>query len=189
VDEAALIVLARGGDGEAFGGLVELHQEAVFRAAFVITGSSDAARDVAQDAFVTAFAHLPRFRAGAPFRPWVLRIGVNAALNHQKSEARRRRRERTVALEPGSGSEPSVEQIVLSSERHRDLLDAIGRLSLDDRTVVAMRYLLDLDEIEMATALGCPRGTVKSRLSRALKRLRAELGEGVGETQLVGSQL
>jgi RNA polymerase sigma-70 factor (ECF subfamily) len=68
--------------------------------------------------------------------------------------------------------------LILAEERRRELLDAINRLGADDRLVIALRWFLELNEEEMAGVLNCPRGTVKSRLSRATTRLRAVIGEG-----------
>jgi RNA polymerase sigma factor (sigma-70 family) len=125
-----------------------------------------------------AYAALPRFRAGAPFRPWLLRIVVNEARNRRKAE--RRRDGVTLRLQaslPRDLAAPSPEDEVLEAERRGALLGALNGLRDEDRTVVAYRYFLGLSEEEMATALSCARGTVKSRLSRALGRLRGALAD------------
>jgi RNA polymerase sigma-70 factor (ECF subfamily) len=84
--------------------------------------------------------------------------------------------------DPASGdAAPSPEALLLADERRRDLLAAINQLRLDDRLVIALRWFLELNEEEMAGVLDCPRGTVKSRLSRATGRLRAILGEAADE--------
>jgi RNA polymerase sigma-70 factor (ECF subfamily) len=70
---------------------------------------------------------------------------------------------------------PSPESAVLAGERRSDLLHAMNRLRDEDREVIAVRYFLDLSEAEAAMTLGVPRGTVKSRLSRALRRLREQM--------------
>ena len=116
-----------------------------------------------------------RFRDGAPFRPWLLTIVTNEARNRRRGETRRA----SLALRAGEDQRElaarSAEDEALERAGRDDLLRAIERLRPADREVVSYRYLLGLDEAETAQALGCARGTVKSRLSRALERLRAEL--------------
>lgn len=151
------------------------------RTAYLVAGIGADADDVAQEAFVKAYYALPRFRPGAPFRPWLLRIVVNEARNRRKASWRRE----GVALRlqaslPGEQAAPSPEDEVLASERRAALLAALNGLREEDRLTVAYRYFLELSEEEMAAALGCARGTIKSRLSRALRRLREALAEAVG---------
>jgi RNA polymerase sigma factor (sigma-70 family) len=138
------------------------------------------AEDAVQEAFVKAYYALPRFRAGAPFRPWLLRIVANEARNRRRSIGRREALVlRAAAAEPG-GAAPSPEAAVLAHGDAEALVRALGQLREPDRIVIAYRYLFDLSETEMADALGVRPGTVKSRLSRALARLRSEI-EASGE--------
>ena len=147
-----------------------------FRTAYVITGSAADAEEVAQDAFVKAYRARGRFRAGAPFRPWLLAIVANEARNRRRSLARRARFELHLAEErPSADAAPSPEAALLVREERAQLLAAIDRLSDEHRQVVACRYLLGLSEQETASVLDCRPGTVKSRLSRALARLGEEL--------------
>jgi RNA polymerase sigma-70 factor (ECF subfamily) len=174
-----LIERAKRGDVAAYEGLVRRYETLAVRTAFAAGGSEADAEDAAQEAFMKAYAALARFRPGAPFRPWLLRIVANEARNRQRSAGRRA----AVALRvtPAAGSDddvPSPEQTVLADERRTALLAAVGRLREDDREVLLLRYFVDLDEAEMAAALGTRRGTVKSRLSRALGRLRVVIAEG-----------
>ena len=151
------------------------------RTAYLVAGTGADADEVAQEAFVKAYYALPRFRAGAPFRPWLLRIVANEARNRRK--ASRRREGVTLRLQaslPAEQAAPSPEEEVLASERRADLLAALNGLREEDRLTVAYRYFLGLSEEEMAAALDCARGTVKSRLSRSLGRLRAVLAETIG---------
>ncbi len=157
-----------------------MHQRIAFRTAWVITRSEADAEEAAQDAFVKAHAALalPRFRDGAPFRPWLLAIVANEARNRVRSAGRRAGLALRVAEERRpDDAVPSPEAALLDSERRRQLLGAIECLPEFAREAIACRYLLELSEEETAAALDCPRGTVKSRVSRALERLRAELGE------------
>jgi RNA polymerase sigma factor (sigma-70 family) len=174
--EDELVARAKRGELEAFEEIVRRHQSIAFRTAWVIAGSAAEAEEAAQDAFVKAHAALGRFREGAPLRPWLLAIVANEARNRVKAAGRRERLVLRVAEErrPG-GAVPSPEAALLDSERREELLAALAELSDTDREVIACRYFLELSEEETAAALGCPRGTVKSRTSRALERLRTRL--------------
>ena len=125
-----------------------------------------------------AFRALRRFRHGAPLRPWLLKIVANEARNRRRASGRRADLPLRLAQERLSPSTaPSPEAAVLAAERRNLLLAALNGLSENDRLVIGYRYLLDLPEADAAAALNWPRGTVKSRLSRALARLRAALTE------------
>lgn len=172
----ALVERAKRGDGAAFSELVQRHQAIAFRTAFVLCRDAADAEEAAQDGFVKAFGALRRFRAGAPFRPWLLTIVANEARNRARSAARRRRLAERAATE--AGHPPPVatpEALALGGERDADLRAALARLDDRDREVLWLRYFADLGEEETAAALACRRGTVKSRTSRALDRLRQEL--------------
>ncbi len=179
LDEAGLVERAQRGDAAAYEELVRLHQEIAFRTACVITRNPADAEEAAQDAFVKAYRALGRFRADAPFRPWLLRIVANEARNRRRAAGRRARLGARAEAEASGGAAPSPESAVLVEERRVALLGALGRLREDDRVVLACRYLVGLSEEETAAALGVRRGTVKSRTSRALERLRTEVGEAV----------
>ena len=154
------------------------HQGIAFRTAYVLSGSAADAEEAAQDGFVKAYRALGRFRREAPLRPWLLRIVANEARNRRRSDARRERLALRAAAEVRPGDAvPSPEAALLTREENERLLGAVERLSDEHRDAVACRYLLELSEEETAAALGVRRGTVKSRLSRALERLREELGE------------
>jgi len=168
---------ARRGDASAFEELVRLHQEIAYRTAYLVVGDADEARDAAQDGFLRAHAALGRFRKGAAFRPWLLRIVANAARNRRRSAARQVGLALRASRESASGdAAPSPEALLLADERRRELIAAINTLRADDRVVIGLRWFLEMGEEEMAAVLDCPRGTVKSRLSRATARLRDALG-------------
>jgi RNA polymerase sigma factor (sigma-70 family) len=176
--ESELVVRAKRGELDAYEDIVRMHQRIAFRTAWMITRSEADAEEASQDAFVKAHAALPRFREGAPFRPWLLAIVANEARNRVRSAGRRTGLALRVAQERRpDDAVPSPEAALLDSERREQLLGAIERLPDPAREAIACRYLLELSEEETAAALGCPRGTVKSRVSRALERLRAELAE------------
>ena len=162
---------ARRGDERAFAELVRMHQEIAFRVAYLISGGE--AEDAVQDGVLKAWRALGRFRPGAPFRPWLLRIVANEARNRRRASGRRAALELRAAREEVSGgAAPSPEAGLLAAEERTRLLAALETLPEDARTALACRYLLDLTEAETAAALGIRRGTVKSRVSRALERLR-----------------
>jgi RNA polymerase sigma-70 factor (ECF subfamily) len=179
LDEAALIVRARDGDVDAYEQLMRAFSDLAFRAACLI-GGPDEADDAVQEAFVKAYRALPRFRDGSPFRPWLLRIVANEARNRRRSQGRRANLALRAAEDrPNGDAAPSPEEAVLAQERRAALLGAVGRLRDEERLVVTYRYFLQLSEAETAAALDVPAGTVKSRLSRALAHLRADLGRPV----------
>ena len=182
LEEPALVERARSGDVQAFEQLVQRYQDLAVRTAWVVTGAAGEAEDAAQEAFVKAWFALGRFRAGAPFRPWLLQIVVNEARNRRKSAGRRANLALRAASQHRNEVEPSPEVATLAGERQQALLDAVNHLREDERLVVACRYFLGLSEAETAETLRCRRGTVKSRLSRALDRLRNELSVTLGDT-------
>jgi RNA polymerase sigma-70 factor (ECF subfamily) len=160
---------------------VRRYADIALRTATFVAGRSADAEDAAQEAFVKAYAALPRFRDGAPFRPWLLRIVANEARNRRRSANRRAELATRVAEDrPSLDAAPSPESAVLAQEQRLSLVAAINALQNEDREVIAARYFLELSEAETAEALAIPRGTVKSRLSRALGRLRARLAETGG---------
>jgi RNA polymerase sigma-70 factor (ECF subfamily) len=177
LDETDLIERTKRGDADAYEALVHAYQGIAFRTAYLISGSAADAEEAAQDGFIKAFRQIGRFRSGEPFRPWLLRIVANEAHNRRRSAGRRARLALRAAGEQGSGDAvPSPEDFALSAERGSEVLAAVESLSEEHRLVIVCRYFLDLSEEETAAALGIRRGTVKSRLSRALDRLREEFG-------------
>jgi RNA polymerase sigma factor (sigma-70 family) len=176
LEDDMLIERARGGDIPAFETLVERYQALAFRSALLVTRETGAAEDAAQEAFLRAFRALPRFRAGSPFRPWLLRIVGNEARRRQASNVRQQNLAAQASYVIPFTTERSVEAQVLDVELRTRLHAAIEALPETDQLVIAYRFVLGLSESEMAAAMNCRRGTVKSRLSRALDRLRSRLG-------------
>ena len=173
LDESELVERARRGDREAYGELVRAYQAIAFRTAYLVAGGATEAEDAAQDGFVKAWRALGRFRAGAPFRPWLLQIVANEARNRRRSAGRRAQLAVRAAAQESSGdAAPSPEASLLDTERRAVLLAAVDALPDDQRLVISLRYFAELSEEETAAALDLPRGTVKSRAARALERLR-----------------
>ena len=172
--DGELVARAKRGDTTAFDALVRRHQGVAQRAAWLITGSSEEAADATQEGFVKAWNALDRFRDDLEFRPWLLRIVVNTARNRRRSAWRfDALRARAAALP--APVEQSAEDAAMAATQHDALIAAMARMGARDREVLACRYLLELSEAETAQVLGCAAGTVKSRLSRALGRLRAQI--------------
>jgi RNA polymerase sigma factor (sigma-70 family) len=174
LDEDDLIQRAKRGDKHAYEELVYAYQGIAFRTAYVLAGNSADAEEAAQDGFVKAWRALGRFRDGAPFRPWLLQIVANEARNRRRSAGRRAHLALRAATEHPSGdAAPSPEAALLSTEQREGLLAAVNELPEDQRSVITLRYFVGLSEQEVAETLDLPTGTVKSRTSRALERLRA----------------
>jgi RNA polymerase sigma-70 factor (ECF subfamily) len=169
-----LIERSRSGDAGAYGELVRRHQQAAFRTALAVCGDRAEAEDATQDAMIKAFHALHRFRAGAPWRPWLLRIVANEARNRRRSAGRRVHLVTRVGAGPDAEA-PGPEELVLAAARRSALTDALRELDRPQREVVVLRHLVGLSEAECAAVIGCRPGTVKSRLSRALDRMRRSL--------------
>ncbi|MFJ8536306.1 RNA polymerase sigma factor [Streptomyces sp. NPDC093591] len=174
VDEAAVIARVRAGEPEAYAQLVRAHTGIALRAAAALGAGADA-EDVVQQAFVKAYCTLGRFKDGAAFKPWLLAIVANETRNTVRTAARQRTlagREAALAeAEPLIPESADPAAAALRIERRAALQAALEKLSEEHRLVVTYRYLLEMDESETAQALGWPRGTVKSRLNRALRKL------------------
>ncbi len=176
--DTELVARAKRGDAAAYEELVRRHQTIALRTAYLVAGNDADAQEAAQDAFLKAYRALGRFRPGFPFRPWLLRIVANEARNRRRSAGRRQALALRAVVDAAPGdAAPSPEAALVAAERREELMGALNRLGDDHRLVLSCRYFLDLSEDETAAALGVRRGTVKSRLARALERLRAELAE------------
>jgi RNA polymerase sigma-70 factor (ECF subfamily) len=175
------VARTRDGDLDAYSALVDRYTALAHRTAYLL-GAGHEAEDVVQEAFVKAFRALASFR-GSSFRPWLLRIVANETHNLVRSRSRRVATElRAAGLELAVQDDP--ESRALSETAGAELLAAVRTLPEKHREVVICRYFLDLTEGETAQVLGCPRGSVKSRLHRAFGRLRPVLAaekEAVGD--------
>jgi RNA polymerase sigma-70 factor (ECF subfamily) len=169
--ERDLIERACEGDESAYELVVREHQEAVFRLAYLFLGDANEAEDAAQETFIRAYRVLKTFDTSRPLRPWLLRMAANLARNRRRAAGRYfAALRRWVFAVP----EPSL-HVELESARlweAQTLWEAMQRLNLKDQEVIYLRYFLELSVNETAEVLKVEAGTVKSRLSRALERLR-----------------
>lgn len=180
MDELALVEEARAGDLNAFNRLVLEYQDMAFNLAARMLDDDDAAADVTQTAFLSAYRSLDSFRGGS-FRAWVMRMVSNACYD----ELRRRKRRPTVSLEPVNDDDeeiespawladdaPSPEDEVERAELDQMLQSCLLQLPEEFRSVVLMVDVEGLDYQEVSLAIGKPLGTVKSRLARARLKMR-----------------
>ena len=168
--EASLVRAAQQGSERAVEELFARHWGPAHRAAFLVSGDRAAAEDIAQEAFLAALRALPRFDPRRPLRPWLHRIVVNRAIDWSRARALRNE-----AGGDAAADETAAEPGDRSALGH-GVVAALMRLSVEQRAVVVMRFLLELTPGEIAEALDLPRGTVNSRLRRGLDAL----GELVG---------
>lgn len=172
MSESNLVLQAQQGDAAAWETLVQHHQKAVFRLAYLLLGNGDDAGDVAQEVFVRTFRSLHRFDVERPLRPWLLRITANLASNHRRTIGRYLVAwQRLIRLTPEQAVAEAPDKI-LPSDDSQAVWQATRRLGRVDQEVIYLRYFLELSTDETAAAMGVAPGTVKSRLNRALQRLR-----------------
>ncbi|MFZ5824598.1 MAG: RNA polymerase sigma factor [Bacillota bacterium] len=173
MDEAHLVEQARAGDQQAFAELFHRYLTAAWRVAYTITGDSHAADDAVQEAFIIAYHRLGNVAPGARFGPWFHAIAANCA----RRQARRAVWKRWLPLlAADSVADAAARESLDAAETRGEVWEAVRRLPVDLRVVVALRYVLDMSEVDMAAALGLPAGTIKSRLHRARRLLQEWLG-------------
>ena len=172
IDDADAVARSRDGDLDAYAVLVARYTLRAHRAAWLL-GAGEDADDVVQEAFVKAFRALPKFRAGEPFAPWLLSIVANETKNLMRSRHRRNALTlRLSAMEPDAATPDTPFDEAVAGERRARLLAAVNALPDRERQALICRYFLELSEAETAQVLRWPLGSVKSRTSRALGRLR-----------------
>jgi RNA polymerase sigma-70 factor (ECF subfamily) len=161
--EAALVRSAQGGSAEAAEELFRRHWPAAHRAAWLVVHDAAAAEDIAQEAFMSAFGSLGRFDRRRPLGPWLHRIVVNRAIDWSRSRA----------LRPETAAEALPEPAApeAGGELGEEVVAALAELGPEHRAVVVLRHLLGYTPGEIAAILELPRGTVNSRLRRALDAL------------------
>jgi len=174
--ERALVRAAQGGSEEAFAQLFRHHWGRAHRAAYLVVRDRAAAEDIAQEAFLAAIRAFDRFDRRRPFGPWLHRIVVNRAIDWARSRSLRRELATGGDLAPEL-MDPSTAETIASGPLSDQIGDALASLSAEHRAVVVLRYLLEYTPGEIGRMLDLPRGTVNSRLRRALDQLAGELEE------------
>lgn len=177
--EAAAIVRARGGDGDAFDFLVTHWSRRVTSLAWTLTGSRDASEEIAQETFVRAWEKIGRFRSGSPFGPWILRIATNLAIDHLRRAKRFESFDSIPERVAARTDRPDVR--AAASETALRIGRAIEALPAMQRIVAQLFLVEEYDHEEIAAMTGLAQGTVRSHLSIARAKLRAALG---GEREL-----
>jgi RNA polymerase sigma-70 factor (ECF subfamily) len=173
LSEAELAISARAGEAAAWESIVGRHREAVFRYAYLQSGDSAEAEDIAQETFLRAYRSFHQFDISRPLRPWLLRIARNLARNRWRSWTRRERATERWKIESAAlnaGSDRPLEGA--AGQSAAELREVVAGMRDEDRQVIYLRFFLALSLEETGEALSLPVGTVKSRLSRALERLR-----------------
>jgi RNA polymerase sigma-70 factor (ECF subfamily) len=179
--DAELMARVGGGDRQAFGELVERHKDHLLTYLCRLTGSRDRADDLAQETFLRLFHAARSYRERGRLGAFLVSIATNLV----RSEERRARRWRLLTAAfapegrplpaPSPAAEPAGDERLLSDERRRHLAAALARLPLPLRVPLVLAEVEGWPLKDVARQLGCREGTVKSRLFRARRRLRAEL--------------
>ena len=165
-DERAWVRGAQAGSASDLEALFRAHWPSAHRAAYLVVHDAAAAEDIAQEAFLAAVRALDRFDRRRPFGPWLHRIVVNRAIDWTRARTLRAEVGLTEAV---AGAQPE------SPADARDLVVALAELSPEHRAVIVLRYVLEYTPGEIAELLDLPRGTVNSRLRRALDQLGERL--------------
>jgi len=170
--ERRWVKAAQSGSEQALEHLYRRHWPWAHRAAYLVVHDAGAAEDIAQEAFLAAIRSLDRFDRSRPFGPWLNRIVVNRAIDWVRARALRRETGGELDTDAlAAQAAPDTGSAVYSDE----VVAALRKLSPEHRAVVVLRYLLDYTPGEIAKTLGIPRGTVNSRLRRALDQLGGEI--------------
>ena len=185
-DDRALVALAQKGDRGAFRTLFERYHRRAYALAFGVVRNQDDALDVVQDAFIKAHRHLDKFEGQASFYTWLYRIVMNLSIDHLRKHRRQRPVDFTdAALDEAVSEDALLPKIIggnpgralMDKEIRNRIADALGGLSENHRAVLVMRELEGLSYEEMATAMGCSKGTIMSRLFHARKNMQKQLAD------------
>ena len=167
-----LVVQAKGGDLDAFAQLAKASAPRLKGVANLILRDADRAEDALQDALLLAWRDLRALRDPDAWDAWLRRLTVNACYKVARKEHRRSRMELHVTLDAGTARTPDASLDVAEREW---VLQELGRLDIDRRTVLVLHYYLDLSLPEVAEILDVPYGTVASRLHRGLESMRMSM--------------
>lgn len=157
--------------------LVARHYLRAVRTAYLITRNRDLAEDIVQAAFLRAYERIEQFDSSRPFAPWFLRIVINDARISARREDRlvslnNDSQPEGLELPPFPNSNAALDELLIAAETREAIWIALGKLSIEQRSVIVLKYYLGLNETASSQELNCAPGTVKSRLHTARKRLR-----------------
>lgn len=170
---ADLVVSATAGDEAAFTRIVGLHHDAMCRVAYLVTGDLDAADEAVAAAWAIAWRRLGQLREPDRLRSWLVSIAANEA----RAMARQRRRHPVVEIDLAATVEDAAWSDPQGRSADLDLVNALSRLSADDRTLLALRYVAGFDSFEIGRATGRSASGTRARIARLLARLRRELSD------------
>lgn len=180
-DDQLLIERCLAGHTEAFGELVLRYQDRLYHSLLLMVNSSEDARDLAQEAFILAFRRLDSFRGESAFYTWLFRIAVNAAISFRRKTSRQRSSSIEAARE-GLGIEPADRRRDtppakrLEVEEQQQLVRrALAELSEEFRTALVLTEIDGMSYEDAAQIVGCPIGTIRSRIHRARNDLKEKL--------------
>jgi RNA polymerase sigma-70 factor (ECF subfamily) len=189
-EEICLIERCQTGDRVAFEALFNLYRDDVFRFSYLVVRDASLAQDVVQEAFLKVFRSIDKFQFRSSFKSWLYRVAVNEAI----TVLRRRRIKEELDPTPDASRgremaqvsrEWQPEEAILDGEERQILRWAIGQLDPVHRTVVVLKYFHEFSDTEIGLVIGCPPGTVKSRLHRARELLRNAMARQMGRPDLV----
>lgn len=189
-DDDELIARSQRGDVDAFNQLVLRYQQTMFAVIYRTLGDYDAAADVTQEAFLSAFRGMQSFRGGSSFRAWLLRIGSNAACDHWRRVQRRPAESLESLTEDDEGQavsalaalatagiEGNPEERILTQELQELIQQGLEQLPLDQRVAIVLCDIEGFSYEEIAASTQATLGTVRSRISRGRAKLRSYLYE------------
>lgn len=183
MNETELIKQACQGNQDAWSILLNTHQMAVYRLAYLLLADADEAADVTQDVFVRTFRTLERLDPTLPLRPWLLHVTKNLARNHHRDVKRYLAALTRWWSQSSEPVEPAFGELFEQQWEAKTLWLATRRLKLTDQEIIYLRYFLELSVAETAAVIDIAPGTVKSRLSRAIDRLRHVIERDFPELQ------
>ncbi len=179
VDVAVVLARASGGDGEAFGLLVNSHARTAFRLAYRLTGNERDAEDVVQESFIRAYRQLGRFEARSNFGTWLHRIVVNCAMDSLRARHTRTTERLSAAVgdvpDMAASDQPSPERLALSTEIRRRVDASMDELTPQERVAFALRHYEGRSIDEIGRTLGVQKSAAKHAVFRAVKKIRIAL--------------
>ncbi|MBL4848962.1 MAG: sigma-70 family RNA polymerase sigma factor [Planctomycetes bacterium] len=180
--EQALLRRAKSGDRQAFARLVQMHREAVYRAAFHVLKDPEEALDATQEALLRAYRYLDRFEGRSSFQTWARRIATNVAIDRYQRRRRTRAREQAFPedLEPADAGAVDVDANLLRNERRALVQEAIETLPPAQKAAVLLRDVHGLSYAEIGEQLSIPKGTVMSRIYYGRAALKEKLADSLG---------